>query len=182
VEIPDLLVDEEVEVMHDELRGSLARQGITEEAYLKTMGKTADDLHAEMRPPAEERAKTLLVLGRIAEQEGVEVTDAEVAAEAANAKARYATQAKLAAYFDTDRAHAAIRSSLRRSRVVEKIIDEWLAAHPDHPALAHLEDGEPDQIPAPALAGEDGNGAERVMVEPAAIELAAVEPAAVEPA
>ncbi len=40
VEIPDLLVDEEVEVMHDELRGALARQGITEEAYRKAVDKT----------------------------------------------------------------------------------------------------------------------------------------------
>jgi len=181
-DLPDVLVHEEVEVMHDELRGSLARQGITEEAYLKAVGKTAEDLHGEMRPSAEERAKTLLVLGRIAEQEGVEVTDTEVAAEAARAKARYASQAKLAAYFDSDRARTAIRSSLRRSRVVEKIIDEWLAAHPDHPALPHLEDGEPDGVPAPGLAGEDGTAAEPAGDEPSAVEPAAVEPIAVEPA
>jgi hypothetical protein len=24
--------------------------------------------------------------------------------------------------------------------VVEKLIDEWLAAHPDHPAIPHAED------------------------------------------
>src|SRR5689334_25407410 len=34
-------------VMHDEFRGSLARQGITEEAYLKVVDKTEADLHAE---------------------------------------------------------------------------------------------------------------------------------------
>jgi trigger factor len=151
VDLPDVLVDDEVEVMRDELRGSLARQGMTEEAYLKAAEKTTDDLLAEMRPAAEQRAKTLLVLGRIAEQEGVEVTDADVAAEAEGAKVRYASQPKLAAYFDTDRARMAIRSTLRRSRVVEKIIDEWLAAHPDHPALPHLEDGEPERVTAAAI-------------------------------
>ncbi len=140
IEIPDLLVDEEVEVMHDELRGALTRQGITEEAYLKATEKTPEQLHADFRPGAEERAKTLLVLGRIAEAEGMEVTDADVAAEASRARQRYATDPKLAAYFDTERAQAAIRSSLRRSRVVEKLIDEWLAAHPDHPAIPHAED------------------------------------------
>ena len=142
VEIPDLLVDEEIEVMHDELRGALARQGITEEAYRKAVDKTPEQLHADFRPGAEERAKTLLVLGRIAESEGTEVTDADVTAEAARARQRYANDPKLSAYFDTDRARAAIRSSLRRSRVVEKIIDEWLAAHPDHPAIPHVEDAD----------------------------------------
>ena len=159
-DLPDILVDDEVEVMRDELRGGLARQGITEEAYLKVVNKTADDLLAEMRPAAEGRAKTLLVLGRIAEQEGVEVTDAEVAAEADSARARYASQPKLAAYFGTDRARAAIRSTLRRSRVVEKIVDEWLAAHPDHPALPHLEEGEPAAVTAPDLPGGGGGTGE----------------------
>ena len=50
VELPDVLVDQEVEVMHDEFRASLARQGITEEAYLKAVEKTSADIHAEFRP------------------------------------------------------------------------------------------------------------------------------------
>ncbi len=139
VEIPDLLVDEEIEVMHDELRGALARQGITEEAYLKATEKTPEQLHADFRPGAEERAKTLLVLGRIAEAERMDVSDEDVAAEASRARLRYASDQKLEAYFDTERAQAAIRSSLRRSQVVEKLIDEWLAAHPEHPAIPHVE-------------------------------------------
>ncbi len=139
VVVPDLLVDEEVEVMHDELRGALARQGITEEAYTKATGKSHDELHAEFRPGAEERAKTLLVLGKVAEVEGVVVTDADVDAEATRARARYASDPKLAAYFDSDRARSAIRSSLRRSQVIEKIIEEWLAAHPGQRAIPHLE-------------------------------------------
>jgi len=142
IEIPDLLVDEEVEVMHDEMKGALARQGITEEAYLSATGKSAEELHKEYRPGAEERAKTLLVLGAIATREGIEVPDRDIIDEIIRAKARYASEPKLAAYFDTPRAQAAIRSSLRRSRVVETIIDRWLAAHPEHPAIPHAEDGE----------------------------------------
>ncbi|MDP9483481.1 MAG: trigger factor, partial [Chloroflexota bacterium] len=55
VELPDVLIDQEVEVMHDEFRGSLARQGISEEAYLKAVEKTGDALHTEFRPNAEKR-------------------------------------------------------------------------------------------------------------------------------
>ena len=57
LELPDVLVDQEVEVMHDEFRGSLARQGITEEAYLQVVEKTEADLHAEFRPQAEKRVR-----------------------------------------------------------------------------------------------------------------------------
>jgi trigger factor len=140
VDLPDILVEEEVEVMHDELRGALARQGITEDAYLSATGRTSEELHADFRPGAEERAKTLLVLGEIATREGMDVPDRDIIDELIRAKSRYVDQPKLAAYFDTPRAQAAIRSSLRRSRVVETLIDRWLEAHPDHPALPHVED------------------------------------------
>ena len=63
--------------MHDEFRGTLARQGITEEAYLKVVDKTEADLHAEFRPGAEKRVKTLLVLSKVADAEGLEVPDAD---------------------------------------------------------------------------------------------------------
>ncbi|HYN47576.1 MAG TPA: trigger factor [Candidatus Nanopelagicales bacterium] len=148
IEIPDILVDEEVEVMHDEMKSALARQGITEEVYLAATGKTAEELHVEFRPGAEERAKTLLVLGEIASREGIDVPDRDIIDEIIRAKARYASEPKLAAYFDTPRAQAAIRSSLRRSRVVETIIDRWLAAHPEHPAIPHAEDDGPAPVPA----------------------------------
>jgi trigger factor len=149
VEPPDVLIDQEVEVLHDEFRASLARQGITEEAYFKAVEKSGDDLHAEFRPNAERRVKTLLVLSKIAEIEGVEVADADVDAEVAQGIARYAGDAKLTSYFESERGRSFIRSTLRRSRVVEQIVDGWLRDHPDHPPLPHLEDG-------PTSAVDDG--------------------------
>jgi trigger factor len=140
VDPPDILVDEEVEVMHDEMKAALARQGITEEAYLKVTGKTAEELHAEMRPDAEQRVKTLLVLSRVADAEGLEVPAERIEAEVAEARDRYAGNPRLVEYVGSERARASLRSSIRRSLVVERIIDDWLAAHPDHPALPHVED------------------------------------------
>ena len=140
LELPDVLVDQEVEVMHDEFKASLARQGISEEAYLKAVEKTSEDLHADFRPNAEKRAKTLLVLSKVADTEGITVPDADVDAEVEQGRQRYAGDDRLLSYFDSDRGRSFIRSTLRRSRVVETLIDEWLAAHPDHPPLLHLED------------------------------------------
>ena len=140
LELPDVLVDQEVEVMHDEFRASIARQGITEEAYLKVMDKTDADLHADFRPASEKRVKTLLVLSQVAEAEGVEVPEADIEAEVQRGRIRYASDPKLIAYFDSERGRSYIRSTIRRSRVVEGLIDGWLAAHPEHPPLPHLED------------------------------------------
>ena len=136
VELPEVLIDQEVEVMHDEFKGSLARQGISEEAYLKAVEKTGDDLHAEFRPNAEKRAKTLLVLSKIADEEGLTVPDADVEAEVAQGRERYAGDNRLLSYFDSERGRAFIRSTLRRSRVVERLIDEWLDGPPGASAAA----------------------------------------------
>jgi trigger factor len=140
VDLPPILVDQEVEVMHDEFRATLARQGITEEAYLKALDKTDADLHAEFRPGAEKRVRTLLVLSKVAETEGVTIPEADVDAEIARGRERYSDDSRLLAYFDSDRGRSYVRSTLRRSRVVEGLIDEWLAANPEHQPLPHLED------------------------------------------
>ena len=164
--------------MHDEFRGSLARQGITEEAYLKATEKTGDDLHADFRPNAERRVKTLLVLSKVADAEGVEVADADVDAEVEQGRARYAGDQRLVGYFESERGRSFIRSTLRRSRVVEQLIDRWLAAHPEHPPLPHLEDQpgavDNDQAVANAAIGATDPGT--VLAE-GPIEVPADEPA-----
>ena len=154
LELPDVLVEQEIEIMHDELRGSLARQGIEEASYLKVTGKTEADLHADFRPGAEKRVKTLLVLSKVAEAEGIEIDDAQVEEEVARARERYGSDRRTMAYFESERGRSFIKSSLRRSRLVEKLVDEWLAAHPEHPRLPHLEDDETISIEAPVEVGE----------------------------
>ena len=150
LELPDILIDQEVEVMHDELRSTLARQGIDEDAYLKVTNQTETDLHAEFRPRAEGRVKALMVVSRIADEEGVVVAEADVQAEIDRARERYQGNSKLLGYFQSDRGRSFVRSTLRRSQTVEKLVDEWLAAHPDHPALPHAEAGDRPAPDAPA--------------------------------
>ncbi|HEY3334998.1 MAG TPA: trigger factor [Candidatus Limnocylindrales bacterium] len=145
IDLPDVLIDQEVEVMHDEFRTSLARQGIGEEAYLKATGQTEADMHAEFRPRAEQRTKVLLVLSKIAEAEGIDVPDAEVEAQIELARQRY-QDPKTVRYFESERGRNFIRSTLRRTKVVETLVDRWLAAHPEHPALPHLEDDAPSAL------------------------------------
>jgi trigger factor len=151
LDLPDILVNQEVEVMHDEFRSTLARQGIAEPAYLKATNQSEQDLHAEFRPRAEHRTKVLLVLSRIAEAEGLEVTEADVEEQVEIARARY-EDPKTIRYFESERGRNFIRSTLRRTRLVESLVDRWLAAHPEHPALPHLEDDAPSALDTPQAA------------------------------
>jgi hypothetical protein len=82
----------------------------------------------------------LLVLSKIAETEGLTVPDEDVEAEVQRARDRYGSDRKLVGYFESERGRAAIRSSIRRTRLVEGMVDQWLAAHPEFGPLPHLED------------------------------------------
>ena len=148
-EVPDVLVDQEVEVMHDELKTSLQRQGLTEELYFQATGKTSGELHVELRPQAEKRVKVLLVLSKIAALESVEPDEELVEAQVAQARQRYAGAPKLIAYFESDRGRSYIRGTIRRSMTVQKLVDDWLHEHPEHPLTVghvHEDHGVPSAI------------------------------------
>ena len=179
--LPPILVEQETEVIHDEFRSSLARQGINDEAYTKVTGQTHEDLHNEFRPQAEKRVMTLLVLSKIAEVEGLTVPESAVEMEVARSRQRYGDNKKLIAYFDSERGRSFIRSTLRRSRTVETLIDEWLVAHPEFGPLPHAEDdGERSVLQSaaaeasasiavtdPGSLGESTGGAEAASAGPA---------------
>lgn len=130
VEIPDPLIEEEIDGLVDELARSIARQGLTFEQYLSAAGKSAGEIRGEMRERGERRAKTLLVLSAVAGAEGVEVPEALIDEEVERARPQTQGQRKLEAYLTSERGRRAIRASLRRSLVVERLVDEWFDAHP----------------------------------------------------
>ncbi|MGD0861636.1 MAG: trigger factor [Candidatus Limnocylindrales bacterium] len=161
IDLPDILVDQEVEIMRDEMRSAMAGQGISEEAYLKATGKTDAEMREQLRPQAEKRARSLLALSEIARIKGVEIADADVEAEVVQARSRYASDRSLVQYFESERGRNYIRNTLRRSRTVEQLVDEWLAAHPEAPRLRHVEDAEQAAAEAPQAEASASVGAIR---------------------
>lgn len=140
VEPPDIMIDREVEVMIDELKVRLAQQGIEFEEYLKVTERDEDKLREESREGAEHRVKVLLVLSAIADQEGVEISDATVRQEIARTRAANPDDKRLSEFLGSARGRDYVRSTLRRSQVIEGIIDRWIEAHPQFSEVRHTED------------------------------------------
>jgi trigger factor len=140
VELPDLLVERELEIMLDELRVRLAEQGIAYDEYLRVTERDEPRLLAEFRPDAERRVKTLLVLAQIADKEDIEVGDDELEAEIARSRERYSANPRLVAYLESARGRTYTRSLLRRSKVVETLVDRWIDQHPEFKNVQHLHD------------------------------------------
>ncbi|HWH23672.1 MAG TPA: trigger factor [Candidatus Limnocylindria bacterium] len=140
VELPDILIERELEVMFDELRVRLAEQGISFDDYLRATERDESQLRTDFRPDAEKRVKTLLVLSEIAEKEGIDVADETLDAELARSRERYAGNQRLLAYLESPRGRAYTRSLLRRSQTVETLVDRWIEAHPEFSNVQHLHD------------------------------------------
>lgn len=76
VELPQVLIDEEVEKMSQNFRGQIESMKINFEDYLKQINKTEEDMKKEWRTDAEKRVKTDLILPKIAKEEDIK-PDAE---------------------------------------------------------------------------------------------------------
>lgn len=78
VQIPKLLIDEEVNHKLSSLLQQLQKLGLTVEQYLASTGKNMDTLRQEYTKQAEESLKIVLLLNKVAEEEKVTVTDQEI--------------------------------------------------------------------------------------------------------
>lgn len=88
-EIPDILVNSEIERMLKELEYSVAEQGLEFNKYLESIKKTISQLKLDFAPRALQRVKTALVIREISEKEKIGADDAEVANEISKAMNQY---------------------------------------------------------------------------------------------
>ncbi|MGE5584024.1 MAG: trigger factor [Bacillota bacterium] len=78
VDVPEPLVDRQVDFMVRDLAGGLAQQGMTLEGYLEACGLDEETLRKSYRDEAKKIVKTDLVLDAITRAEGFAATDDEV--------------------------------------------------------------------------------------------------------
>ena len=78
VEIPQGMIDLEIDNIPQDMDRRLSYQGINLEQYLKMVGQTMDDFKKQNEPAAKDSIKYRLVLEAIAKDAKVEVSDEEV--------------------------------------------------------------------------------------------------------
>lgn len=78
IEAPATMVADEMDRMIQELEQQMRYQGLNIEQYLQFTGSTLDDFRNEIKPEAEKRVATRIVLRSIGDVENVEVTDEDL--------------------------------------------------------------------------------------------------------
>ena len=80
MELPQAMIDSEVNICMQQFAAEVQAQGMDMESYQQRLGKTTEEMLAEMRPLATRRIQLRLVLSAIAEAENITVSDEEVEA------------------------------------------------------------------------------------------------------
>ncbi len=116
IDIPEAMFETAVNNQIREFAMQLQYQGMNIEQYAQYTGITLDAMKAQIRPDAEKRVKTSLVLEKIAKVENIEVSDKEIEKELE----KMAEQSKMSVedikkYVNVD--------DIKDSKIVEKTID-----------------------------------------------------------
>ena len=80
-EIPDAMVETQLDRVADDFSYRLAMQGMEFESYLKMTGMTMEQFRAVFTPQALRQVKIRLALEKVAELEGMDITEEDLNAE-----------------------------------------------------------------------------------------------------
>lgn len=81
IDVPEAMVNTELDRMVQEFEQRLSQQGINLEMYQQLSGQDEDALREQMKEDALKRVRTNLTLRQIADDENIEVTEADIDAE-----------------------------------------------------------------------------------------------------
>ncbi len=124
-DVPDALVDQEVQNRLQDLAMRLQAQGIGIEQYLASMGQDQEEWIADMRSAATQGVKVDLALRAVATAEGLEVDDDELEAEYEAVAQRVGEKvSKVRKQLERNGQVSAVRSDLRTRKALE-----WLVEH-----------------------------------------------------
>ena len=78
MDIPEKMVEAQAEQMLEEFAQNIAMQGISFEQYLQFTGATVDQMKEQVKPQAQARVESSLVLEAVVKAENIEATEEEV--------------------------------------------------------------------------------------------------------
>lgn len=120
VEIPTILIDEQVERIEQSERQNITYRGQTWQEHLDEEGVTEAEHREQKRPEAEARVKASIVLAEIADAEGLTVTPEELEVRLAQYRAQY-QDAAMQAELDKPEAKQDIASRILTEKTVAKL-------------------------------------------------------------
>ena len=122
MEIPEAMVATQQRQMVDEFAQRLAMQGLSMEQYSQFTGMTAATMMEQVKPQAEKRIKSRLVLEAVVEAEKIEVSDAEYEEELAKMAEAYKMEVEQIKEIMDDERAVEMKKDMAIQKAVEFVV------------------------------------------------------------
>ena len=122
MDIPQAMIDTQVNRMLEDFAMRLQQQGLSVEQYFQYTGMTADKIMEEMKPEAVKRIKNSLVLEAVAKAENIEVSEEEFDAELQKMADMYKMEIEKIKEFMQDAEAKQMKDDIAIQKAVELIV------------------------------------------------------------
>ena len=123
MDLPDAMVETQCQQMLDDFSRRMQSQGLSMDQYFQFTGMTADKMMDELRPQAEKRIKTRLVLEAIAKAENIEITDEKLDEEIAKMAEAYQMEADKLKSFMGDKEKEQMKQDMAVQEAITFVVD-----------------------------------------------------------
>ena len=124
MELPQPMVDTQAREMVENYARRLQSQGLNINDYMKYTGMTPEKLMEQMRPEAEKRIKTRLVLEKVVEVENVEVSDEKLDEQINEIAAPYKLEGAKLKEMMGEREKEQIREDLKVQAAIDLLVEQ----------------------------------------------------------
>ena len=124
MEIPERMIDAQVDNMLQETARRMQSQGLSMDLYMKYTGMTADQMKDQMRPEAVKRIQTRLVLEAVAKAENIETSEEKLDEEIAKMAESYKMEADKLKSYMTDSDKDQMKQDLAVQAAVDLLVSE----------------------------------------------------------
>jgi trigger factor len=154
IQASELIYQREIESIREDHERSLRNQRLDLDTYLRFVGQTEQEWEEQLRPQAEDRLATFLIMRKLAEQESVEVEADEIDSEIDRLTENSAEEsvANLRQILNSEDSRESLRSSLLNRKVLARLVE---IAVSNDPAPAEFEDESGDE-PDPESSPDEG--------------------------
>ncbi len=130
VEIPEPMIEEQTRQMIQEFAGRISGQGLSFEQYMQMTGMNFDALMGQMKPEAEKRIRTRLMLEEIAKEEKLKATAKDIEKEIENMASMYQMEADKVKEMLGDKEKKQIAEDLAVQKAVDFVVKNAVETEP----------------------------------------------------
>jgi len=120
-DIPELLINSELQKMIAELEQNIKNQGMNFEDYLKHINKKREELMIDFAPQAIERIKSALIIRQVAKDQKIEITDKDIEEEVKRLETAYADNDELKKQIQNPQYKDYLRNMLASKKTIDAL-------------------------------------------------------------